>query len=129
MTEVFDTFNIIITHFKAWHLLGTIISVLSFPCLFMPPPLGCHTDENKLNCTSNTTTENVEDIITLYYSVIAVVWTLGFATLKVSHLSMVPEITACENTRMSLISLTYGGTLLSYTSVYGVAWILLDAGQ
>ena len=49
----------------------------------------------------------------------------GWAATQISHLSMIPVLTACEEERNSLTSRRYAGTVLSNTGVFSLTGALL----
>ena len=127
--------------------MGTMCVLVSFPFLFMPP-IGLSIKECEVNnIASNQTTTGAttvsstmitsepdcegegEQAVTAYYSAFVVLFQFGWATVQISHLSMIPDITSCENTRMTLTSVRYAATVMSNIFVYCITWILLDTGQ
>jgi Na+/melibiose symporter-like transporter len=75
---------------KAWHLVGTIIVVLTFPFIFMK----C------LNCEDSS-----QQIKMVYYSAFVVVLQFGWASVQISHLALIPELTSNENEQTLLTSI------------------------
>ena len=67
--------------------------------------------------------------MTAYYAVLASIFNISWATVQVSHLSMIPEITSIENERGNLITIRNVGTVMSNIFVYGLLWIMLTAGK
>ena len=75
---------------KSWHLMGTICVAIAFPFIFMP----C------LNC------ENANSTIKMvYYSVFQVLLQFGFASVQISHLSMIPELATSDDEHTLLTSI------------------------
>ena len=124
--------------------MGTLCVLISIPFLFTPPiglrVDGCSVDDfDRTNLHLNKTGHgsvsgddcegNWEMAVTLYYSAFAVLQTFGWATVQNSHLSMIPELTPNENTRMALTSVRYAGKVISNVSVYSIAWVLLETGK
>ena len=134
--------------------MGTICVLVSFPFLFMPA-IGLSVDSCE---SSNSTTLTPEDggstklpntdstvIITSttgqdcepqgelavvgYYSAFVVLFQFGWATVQISHLSMIPDITSDEAERMALTSVRYAATVMSNLLVYGMCWLLLETGK
>ena len=125
---------------KTWHLLGTVIVIISFPLLFTLP-VGVdidpckEIDESKysfkikdndalLNCDHND-----ELWLVIYYSFLAVLIHFGWAAVQIAHLSMIPDITLVESEQMSLISFRNAATFGAFIFVYLVAWILVGNGR
>ena len=83
--------------------------------------------------SSTTTDENCEKegemAVVAYYSAFVVLFQFGWATVQISHLSMIPDITACENTRMGLTSIRYAATVMSSILVYCITWLLLETSK
>ena len=99
--------------------------LVSFPFLFVPA-IGLHVnkDPNEMDVKSSK-----QEIMTVYYSAFVVLFQFGWATVQISHLSMIPDITSCENARMNLTSVRYAATVISSIFVYSFTWILLDTGK
>ena len=130
--------------------MGTLCVLVSFPFLWMPA-IGLSVkecDSNGFNTTtpnpstvsittnvmsSTTTDENCEKegemAVVAYYSAFVVLFQFGWATVQISHLSMIPDITACENTRMGLTSIRYAATVMSSILVYCITWLLLETSK
>ena len=82
--------------FQCWHLAGTLCVLVSFPFLFLPA-FGLTIDKDKCAAEGKCTRDN--QIVTLYYSAFVVLFRFGWATIQVSHLSMIPDMTSCEKSR------------------------------
>ena len=124
--------------------MGTICVLVSFPFLFMPA-IGLEVkecenhsiiDETTQSTTTTGSTTSIPECVgegahavTAYYSAFVVLFQFGWATVQISHLSMIPDITSCENARMTLTSVRYAATVMSNIFVYCVTWILLETGQ
>ena len=52
----------------------------------------------------------------------------GWAATQISHLSMIPVLTSCEEERNSLTSRRYAGTVLSNAAVFGLLGAMLGFG-
>ena len=75
---------------KSWHLIGTACVVLSFPFIFLPCPTCEGADEYAL---------------LVYYSAFIIIFQFGWAAVQISHLSMIPELTSCQNEYTMLTSI------------------------
>ncbi|PVD19910.1 hypothetical protein C0Q70_20404 [Pomacea canaliculata] len=53
----------------------------------------------------------------------------GWASVQISHLSLIPELTSCENQKTGLIGWRYAATGFSSLLTYAIAWVLLSAGS
>ena len=125
---------------KTWHLLGTVIVIISFPLLFTLP-VGMEIDpckeinESKYSFESNDNDallncdHNDELWLVIYYSFLAVLIHFGWAAVQIAHLSMIPDITLLESEQMSLISFRNAATFGAFIFVYLVAWILVGNGR
>ena len=136
--------------------MGTLCVLVSFPFIFMPAiglsiENNCHNvgtyngttakarslDTVSETSIGNTTSgsgvekcKNEGDIaVTAYYSAFVILFQFGWATVQISHLSMIPDITSNENSRMALTSIRYAATVMSYILVYSGTWLLLDTSK
>uniref|UniRef100_A0A8D0VRI4 Major facilitator superfamily domain-containing protein 12 n=1 Tax=Sus scrofa TaxID=9823 RepID=A0A8D0VRI4_PIG len=96
---------------KAWHLVGTICVLLSFPFIFSP----C------LGCGATTP----EWAALLYYGPFIVIFQFGWAATQIAHLSLIPELVTNDHEKVELTALRYAFTVVANITVYGAAWLLL----
>ncbi|XP_036169349.1 major facilitator superfamily domain-containing protein 12 isoform X2 [Myotis myotis] len=96
---------------KAWHLVGTICVLLSFPFIFSP----C------LGCGASTP----EWAALLYYGPFIVIFQFGWAATQIAHLSLIPELVTNDHEKVELTALRYAFTVVANITVYGAAWLLL----
>ncbi|XP_058916020.2 major facilitator superfamily domain-containing protein 12 isoform X1 [Kogia breviceps] len=96
---------------KAWHLVGTICVLLSFPFIFSP----C------LGCKAATP----EWVALLYYGPFIVIFQFGWAATQIAHLSLIPELVTNDHEKVELTALRYAFTVVASITVYGAAWLLL----
>ena len=75
---------------KSWHFIGTICVVLSFSFLFSP----C------IECEDSS-----QQFKMVYYSVFIIILQFGWASVQLSHLAMIPELTSSESEYTSLTSI------------------------
>ena len=75
---------------KSWHLVGTACVVFSFPFIFLP----C------VNCEDSSHHAQM-----VYYSAFIIIFQFGWAAVQISHLSMIPDLTSCENEYTLLTSI------------------------
>ena len=120
--------------------MGTLLVLFGLPLFFSPIGITtkeCYLIEND-NVLINASTENKDVLecrlegqstITAYYSVFSVLWGIGWAAIKISHLSLIPVLATSENTRMSLNSINYAVDVMSIICFYGAAWIFLRLGM
>ncbi|KFM83111.1 Major facilitator superfamily domain-containing protein 12, partial [Stegodyphus mimosarum] len=95
---------------KAWHLFGTICVAGSFPFLFME----C------INCSNSS--QNAQFV---YYGAFIVIFQFGWASVQVSHLSLITDLTPISSERVELNSLRYAMTVMSNICAYSTLWVLL----
>ncbi|XP_049495552.1 major facilitator superfamily domain-containing protein 12 isoform X1 [Panthera uncia] len=96
---------------KAWHLVGTVCVLLSFPFIFSP----C------LGCGAGTP----EWAALLYYGPFIVIFQFGWAATQIAHLSLIPELVTNDHEKVELTALRYAFTVVANITVYGAAWLLL----
>uniref|UniRef100_A0A8C2NXE4 Major facilitator superfamily domain-containing protein 12 n=1 Tax=Capra hircus TaxID=9925 RepID=A0A8C2NXE4_CAPHI len=96
---------------KAWHLVGTICVLLSFPFIFSPC-LGCGP-------------ATPEWAALLYYGPFIVIFQFGWAATQIAHLSLIPELVTNDHEKVELTALRYAFTVVANITVYGAAWLLL----
>ncbi|WAQ98945.1 MFS12-like protein [Mya arenaria] len=58
-----------------------------------------------------------------------VIFQFGWAATQINHLSLIPDLTDCQNERTGLNGSRYAFTVLSNIVVYGIAWLIFDLGQ
>ncbi|KAI1283167.1 Major facilitator superfamily domain-containing protein 12 [Halotydeus destructor] len=98
---------------KTWHLLGTICVLVSFPIIFTSCP-GCQHAEQYAQV--------------IYYSAFIVIFQFGWASVQISHLAMIPDLTPHSNERVELNAWRYAFTVVSNITVYSIAWLYLGLG-
>ena len=97
---------------KIWHLIGTIMVTVSF-FFFWHRCLPCVYDHEKQQTAGNGTHNSVNDSGDPYthdelagklgyFAVFIVIFQVGWATVQVSHLSLIPELTDNESERVGL---------------------------
>jgi Na+/melibiose symporter-like transporter len=98
---------------KAWNFGGVLVVILCFffvfgfciPCAF----------------SNNPTTLDK----TIAFSVFASLFNVGWASVQVSHMCMVPELTHDESERVMLNSARYAFTVLANVYVFIAMWVIL----
>uniref|UniRef100_A0A8C0S0K6 Major facilitator superfamily domain containing 12 n=1 Tax=Canis lupus familiaris TaxID=9615 RepID=A0A8C0S0K6_CANLF len=96
---------------KAWHLVGTVCVLLSFPFIFSPC-LGCGP-------------ATPEWAALLYYGPFIVIFQFGWAATQIAHLSLIPELATNDHEKVELTALRYAFTVVANITVYAAAWFLL----
>ncbi|XP_037074108.1 LOW QUALITY PROTEIN: major facilitator superfamily domain-containing protein 12-like [Pollicipes pollicipes] len=95
---------------KVWHIIGTVCVICTFPLIFNKC-MGCD-DSPKL-------------VQLWYFVAFVVVFQFGWASVQISHLSLIPSLTTNQRERTELNALRYGFTVTANILVYIVAWVVL----
>ena len=75
---------------KTWHLVGTLCVLGSMPFIFM----------RCIHCESASQSAQL-----VYYGAFVAVFQFGWASVQISHLSLIPELAADDHERTGLNSL------------------------
>ncbi|XP_045775137.1 major facilitator superfamily domain-containing protein 12-like [Maniola jurtina] len=95
---------------KLWHLFGTVCVLLSFPFIFM-------------QCTGCSTSDKWAQMF--YFAAFITIFQIGWASVQISHLSLIPELAEDPHIRTHLTAIRYGFTVFSNLFVYFITWIIL----
>ena len=136
--------------------MGTVLALITFPFLFMPAiGLGDKCDNaNTTALTLDTGTDSFrrlsvqqysqlevkptpwmecenkdESVILIYYLIFAILWNFSWATIQISHLAMIPEITSVEQNRMQLSTVRNAATVFSNLSTYAIFLLLIKTSN
>lgn len=93
---------------RNWHIMGTAIVALSFPMLFM-------LQRDVLPYLGNL----------FYFSLFITLFQCGWATVQISHLAILPELSTTQTDRAELNSVRYCMSIFSNIAVFMVAWTVL----
>lgn len=93
---------------RNWHIMGTAIVALSFPLLFLM-------QRDVLPYWGNL----------FYFGLFIVLFQCGWATVQISHLAILPELSTTHTDRSELNSVRYCMSIFSNITVYMVAWTVL----
>lgn len=93
---------------RNWHVMGTIAVALSFPMLFMM-------QRDVLPYLGNL----------FYFSLFITLFQCGWATVQISHLAILPELSTTHTDRSELNSVRYCMSIFSNIAVFMVAWTVL----
>lgn len=93
---------------QLWHIMGTIVVVLSFPMLFM-------LQRDVLPYWGNL----------FFFSLFITLFQMGWATVQISHLAILPELSTTIGDRSELNSMRYCMSIFSNITVFLFAWIML----
>ena len=83
---------------KAWHLIGTLCVLGSFPFIFVP----C------ITCSMSH-----ESAQLVYYAAFVIIFQFGWAAVQISHLAAIPDIANSQNERTGLTAIRYSMTVAS----------------
>lgn len=136
------------TQRKSWHFLGTCLTAISFIFIYNKPMF--HDQFN--NGSSETTTCGAENNIPnpsdlsevidgkaslvesssecssgysfYYYIPFIIVFQIGWASVQISHLALIPFLTTTNKQRADLNSKRYSLLIVANTFVYILAWFL-----
>ncbi|KAM8849988.1 major facilitator superfamily domain-containing protein 12-like [Spinachia spinachia] len=95
---------------KTWHLVGTLSVLLSFAFIF----------NQCLGCSSVTP----QWASLTYFIPFIIIFQFGWAATQISHLSLIPELVACEHAKVELTAYRYASTVIANITVYAVAYLL-----
>ena len=110
LDEMFNEF-----YFQAWHLLGTISLLSTYPLIFLPP-LSFIAKEHETQTT-------------IYYSVFNALFQMGFSMAQTNHLAMIPELSSSEDERTSLTLIRNSMTSMANIVAYLIAFIAFSNGK
>ena len=99
---------------KTWHLMGTLLFLISWPMTFVPP-VGFDLFDNLT-------------AITAYYSLLNILHNIGFAMAQNAHLAMIPELSSSDDVRTSLTLVRNSMTSLANIMGYIGALIAFSYG-
>lgn len=91
---------------RKWHIFGTVLLLLSFPLLFSICPWCDNTSCWKF----------------IYYAIVILTFQCAFSVVQVTHLAMIPELSAIPKDRSELTAYAQTFSILSIMTVYGVTW-------
>ncbi|XP_072100434.1 major facilitator superfamily domain-containing protein 12a isoform X2 [Mobula birostris] len=95
---------------KTWHLVGSVCVILCFPFIFNPP-VG--------------SSEDIPQWVELiYFTPFIIIFQFGWASVQISHLSLIPELVTNKHERVELTASRYAFTVVANIAVYGIAWLL-----
>ncbi|KAK5983002.1 Interferon lambda-2 [Trichostrongylus colubriformis] len=95
----------------SWHMIGTLCVTLSFPFIF-----------NRCFVCSDTSSEWYK---VLWFVPFIMLFQFGWASVQISHLALIPELSSIDSSRTTMNSLRYSFTVIANLSVFIVlAWFL-----
>ncbi|KAI6217818.1 hypothetical protein M3Y99_01749900 [Aphelenchoides fujianensis] len=96
---------------KAWHLIGTILVSTSFPLIFFG------------RCSFLAGRSEWWQI--LWFAAFIFLFQCGWASVQISHLAMIPELSSCASTRVSMNSYRYAFGVIANLAVFISMYLLL----
>ncbi|KHJ47745.1 transporter, major facilitator family protein [Trichuris suis] len=102
---------------KSLHLIGTLLVFASFAFLFM----------RCFGCTYGTTRSTPEWVQLIYYAPFVVIFQLGWASVQIGHLALIPELSPYKDERATLNGIRYAFTV--FASIVTFALVYLFVGQ
>jgi len=106
---------------KLWYLGGALLVSSTYWLLFTPPSLML----SHVVTPSRSTQERDAQLV-VYFTILNCLFQLGWASVQVSHMSLVPELTTHLFERVTLNSIRFAVTVASSISVYVLVWILSE---
>ncbi|XP_031833665.1 major facilitator superfamily domain-containing protein 12 [Nomia melanderi] len=96
---------------KVWHIIGSVLVVLSFPVIF-----GGFAEPSSIT------------VMIVYVASISMFQT-GWAAVQISHLSMIPKLTNSPLARADLTAIRYSAQVGAAVVVFIVTWIVLPTNE
>lgn len=109
-----DKFNTKLGKRKPWYILGTIIVPISFFFVFEE----CYPCELAGSGSTRMT------VAIIWYCFFASLFNVGWASVQISHMSLIPSLSPMKETKEKLIGIRNGFTYISNITVLIVAFLL-----
>lgn len=120
---------------KSWHLFGTILTAISFIFIFSEPvfninsvlnttfPTPSPSENNSFINTTLQTTQTSSSFSSKFYYYIPFIsiFQIGWASVQISHLALIPFLTTNDKDRADLNSKRYSVLILANTFIYIMA--------
>uniref|UniRef100_A0A0K0D5M3 Major facilitator superfamily domain-containing protein 12 n=1 Tax=Angiostrongylus cantonensis TaxID=6313 RepID=A0A0K0D5M3_ANGCA len=95
----------------SWHMIGTVCVSLSFPFIF-----------NRCFVCSDSGSDWYK---VAWFTPFIMLFQFGWASVQISHLALLPELSSFDSTRTTMNSLRYAFTVIANLSIFTVlAWFL-----
>jgi Na+/melibiose symporter-like transporter len=107
-----DKFNTRIGKRKPWYIAGTIIVTIAFGFIWQDCLICMYNDSIALKV--------------FWYALFASLFNIGWACVQISHMSMIPQLSARKSRRNILIGLRTAFTYISNVIVLSLAFILFN---
>ena len=106
---------------KSWHFAGTVLVVLAYTFVFVIcAPCMASGHDISVDSISSFQIEK-----TIFLAIACSLFNVGWASVQVSHMSLVPELTAEDGKRVLLNASRYGNTIFSNVIVFLTMFTLL----
>ncbi|EJW88644.1 hypothetical protein WUBG_00448, partial [Wuchereria bancrofti] len=96
---------------KSWHAFGTVLVTFSFAFIY-----------NKCFICGQSVTDWE---LLVWYAPYVIIFQIGWATVQISHLALLPELTCDESRRTTMNSVRYGFTVIANLVIFVVLSLLL----
>ncbi|KAL0279182.1 UNVERIFIED_CONTAM: hypothetical protein PYX00_000792 [Menopon gallinae] len=116
---------------KLWHLAGTLMTVVSFPLVFMGWPPYPYSGEktNSTNPSDHNASESDSSLVAwmvgVYYVLLIVIFQIGWAVVQIAHLALIPMMTPLQTERAELTAIRFSASICSSIFMYLVTWFIL----
>ncbi|KAJ6644383.1 Major facilitator superfamily domain-containing protein 12 [Pseudolycoriella hygida] len=97
---------------RKWHIAGTGLVFLTFPLIFSICPW-CKTAPFWWTPT--------------YFATVILLFQVGWATVQITHLAMIPELSRTPKDRSDLTAMRYSASVTSNVIVFIVTWLVLKS--
>ncbi|XP_031617574.1 major facilitator superfamily domain-containing protein 12-like isoform X2 [Contarinia nasturtii] len=99
---------------QRWHIFGTFLVFITFPMIFSLCPM----------CSVWPSWWHV-----LYFSVVILLFQIGWPIVQVSHLAIIPEMARTQKDRTQLTSVRYSASVIANVIVFIVTWVVLRSNR
>ena len=105
------------------------------------PPIGINMDkclqldkENILDTETESTkilecTNRREFVVTAYYSVSSALYGIGWTSITIAHLAILPVLASSDNNKLTLNAIVYALEMLSAICIYSASWLFTGTGE
>lgn len=122
---------------KSWHAVGIFLVTVSFIFIFSPPVdfsqiLGFSEASDILatgNSSSTTYSNTTSRYNFYYYLPFITIFQIGWATVQISHLSLIPTLTSNDKERSDLNSKRYSFLILANAYIYVLAIFVFNSSE
>lgn len=97
---------------RRWHLFGSFLVAVSFPSIFL-----LHKEIIPYW------------MVLIYLSLMIVLFQCGWATVQISHLAVIPQLSSIEKERGELNAIRYGMSVIANITVFIVTFFFIREGE